>query len=304
MDIRLFYEFTMVAKHRNLSEASKELHVTESVLSRHLATIEAELGVEIYDKSKSPMELTPVGREFLEIACRIGNEECRLHDLKKHAALREVQVRVGGTIDGVTLPVLRAAAASLGDEHVTLVFPPTQTHTAFEQLRRRQLDMAVEPLSALADTHDLAWVHVASEPAFVVMDAENPLRARESFFVDDLPDLAFTSLLSNRENAMRKHLQAICQAYGFPGDVPGALVMSSASTYDKLFLTGLGGNVILLPERVALKYSQDYMGLYEMRPLVGDGTAYDFCAFYRAEETGAVRRLAEALDLVGERVGR
>ena len=296
MDIRLFSEFNMVTKHRNLSEASKELHITESALSRHISSLEDELGIELFDKTRSPMELTAIGREFLEISCRIGNEENRLRALKARSTQHVVQIRIGSNVTGTTLPILKAAAASMTTDNVTLVYPPTPTQTPFDQIRNGTLDIAIEPYSTMIDVHDLQWRHVAYEDAWVVLESSNTLCSKGSFCVSDLSSLSCTSLMSNKGNATRKHLQDICKSNGILGDVPGYLVLSTAPTYDELFLSGLNGNVIILPECLAKRYTVEYKGFYVARPLVGEDTRYDYCAFYSARATDAIVRFVNALD--------
>ena len=73
MDVELFEEFGMIAKHGNLSEAARELHVTQSALSRHLSTLEKRFGVELFDRATSPMRLTPEGEAFLHWSSVISN---------------------------------------------------------------------------------------------------------------------------------------------------------------------------------------------------------------------------------------
>lgn len=87
--------FAVVAKHRNITHAAAELHITQQTLSAHIAAIEKELGCKLLVR-KNPLELTYAGESFLRYA-KGFNEE--LHALKtEFADITENQrgrIRVG-----------------------------------------------------------------------------------------------------------------------------------------------------------------------------------------------------------------
>lgn len=301
MDISYFWEFGMVAKHGNLSEAARELNMTESVLSRHIKALEAELGFELYDRSTSPMRLTALGELFLPLAADVG---CAWNRIQAFCAKYRGQnldiVRVRGVMDGVTLPILRDARAALEEEnaHLRVKFIPQQFQTPFSDIREDKLDIAVEPLSNLIDTHDLSWFHLAYERSTIVLEARHSFAGRKSFGPDDLTDLKFTSLRSNRDNAMRKHLQGICGRHGLVGDVPKSLTTSPVDSYEELFLEGLGEYVIMLPETLAARYTKEFSDDYVIRPFIGQDVDYDWCVFYRDD---APRHVQAYLEELGKR---
>jgi len=53
MDLGILIEFGHVAKHGNLSEAARELNITQSALSRHLSQLEKEMSVKLSSDSAS-----------------------------------------------------------------------------------------------------------------------------------------------------------------------------------------------------------------------------------------------------------
>lgn len=67
--------FAVVARHRSITRAAAELHITQQTLSAHIAAIEKELGCKLLVR-KSPLELTYAGESFLRYA-RGFNEEMR-----------------------------------------------------------------------------------------------------------------------------------------------------------------------------------------------------------------------------------
>ena len=58
--LQIFYE---VAKRGRFSEAARELHISQSALSRSVALLEESQGVKLFDRSKTGVQLTKIGME-------------------------------------------------------------------------------------------------------------------------------------------------------------------------------------------------------------------------------------------------
>ncbi|HEY9279991.1 MAG TPA: transcriptional regulator GcvA [Eoetvoesiella sp.] len=58
--------FEAVARHKNLTAASKELHVTQSAVSRQIATLEAYIGTALITRESRGIALTRAGQRYAE----------------------------------------------------------------------------------------------------------------------------------------------------------------------------------------------------------------------------------------------
>ena len=68
MDSRQLRYFAAIFEHRTLSNAAENLRVAASALSHHLANLEAELGVTLFDRKPRGMEPTAAGHRLHEHA--------------------------------------------------------------------------------------------------------------------------------------------------------------------------------------------------------------------------------------------
>ncbi|MEM1272864.1 MAG: LysR substrate-binding domain-containing protein [Pseudomonadota bacterium] len=59
--------FEAAARHGGYIGAAAELHVTRGAISRHVKLLEADLGVQLFDRGANGVTLTPAGREFLPV---------------------------------------------------------------------------------------------------------------------------------------------------------------------------------------------------------------------------------------------
>src|SRR5947208_7286042 len=66
--------FALVARHRNLAAAARELGVTPPAVSKRLAQLERRLGVRLLNRTTRRMSLTEEGEVYLEHSRRILEE--------------------------------------------------------------------------------------------------------------------------------------------------------------------------------------------------------------------------------------
>ena len=70
-----------VAEHKNFTKAAQNCHVTQPTLSMQVQKLEEELNVQIFDRTKKPIELTSVGQKIVSQAKNIVAEAERINDI-------------------------------------------------------------------------------------------------------------------------------------------------------------------------------------------------------------------------------
>ena len=84
-----------IAKEQNLTRAAKRLFVAQSTLTMYLNRVEAELGVKLFDRSKTPILPTPAGALCIEELKKIRQIETRLSAKLQQMAHPEETLNVG-----------------------------------------------------------------------------------------------------------------------------------------------------------------------------------------------------------------
>ena len=64
MNLRRIEAFLTVAETRNISRAAAQLEVAQSVVSRHIAALEAELGCRLFERTGRGVALTPSAQQL------------------------------------------------------------------------------------------------------------------------------------------------------------------------------------------------------------------------------------------------
>ncbi len=86
-----------IAETRNISVAAEQLKISQPALSSQLKKLESSLGVQLFDRSTQPLEVTEAGKVYLEYAARnsaLNNEF--LQHIADIDNLKRGKITVGG----------------------------------------------------------------------------------------------------------------------------------------------------------------------------------------------------------------
>ena len=90
IDLELYRIFYVVAKHKHMTKASEELHISQPAISQSIKKLEDQLGGTLFLRSNKGMELTEEGKMFfdyvkgaLELINNAENEFTSFKDLSK-----------------------------------------------------------------------------------------------------------------------------------------------------------------------------------------------------------------------------
>ncbi len=191
MDLFQLKCFLSIVHCGSFTEASYEVSLSQSALSKHISKLEDELKVKLFDRGKRQTELTPAGHEFVQYAQSIlrSYEQARAA-MKKYAVGGVLHI---GSIEhmgrvGLTAPI--ASFLNLFPEgEVEIDIEKGDTVTLMNQLGARKIDMAFiayitsaqKDLSNL-DSFDLTPYHLYQlvvDDYHLVVSRDHPLAARD-----------------------------------------------------------------------------------------------------------------------------
>lgn len=85
--------FYAAARLGTLTEAARELNVSQPAVSRRIATLEADLGCPLFDRSRKPVRLTQAGKDLLQaLHSGLGQIEASVAQIRQSARGRVVTV--------------------------------------------------------------------------------------------------------------------------------------------------------------------------------------------------------------------
>lgn len=308
MDTRYIWEFNAIVMHGSLSAAARGLNTTQPTLSKHLMSMEKELGVELIERKggSQVLKLTPEGELFSKIGLEMINSWNELLRAFRGSETSE-RLMLGGSNPGIYLPFVSLLQNALETHGVplNLTWAMTTKKLTIDALRAKTIDLALEPdissekLQHLRgdDLYGLDWQRLFTERAAVLLHYSDRLNKGDAVSFSQLANYGFLSRLSLDSSYLTLSAHGFCIDHGFTqrcktyASYPSDLLMLAEHLQP--------GCVFLLPESMANQYVSE-LPFATVRRFEDSDLTYDFCMYYRTDDAHRLERLlSEASDLSG-----
>lgn len=182
IDLRAARHITGLARHLNFTRAARELELTQSALSRSIQHVEAALGVTLFDRDRTKVQLTAMGRIVVDGANALLQQSQSFDELLgrlKAGAQTSVRFGMARTAAAALLPQALQAELELapGLQHQVVV-------RSFDNLRDMLLAREIEFFVSAehrregSAANDTLQVHpIANFPIVPLVRAGHPLLA-------------------------------------------------------------------------------------------------------------------------------
>lgn len=175
VSLRQLRAFLAVAEHRHFRRAAEQIHLTQPAVSRHIAELEAELGVRLFDRSTREVIPTEAGRYLQGAVERVLDElEGVLAHVHSESERRRGKVRVAAapTPSAELMPHCIAACARDYPELTLQLRDQTQAQV-LDSVRGGEVDfgVAIDP-PASAEFERETIMH---DPFWLVCHRDHPL---------------------------------------------------------------------------------------------------------------------------------
>ena len=153
-----------IAEERNLTQAAKRLYISQPTLTLYLNRLDNELGVKLFDRSKSPVTLTDAGAYYLEKMKKIYASEQALRSQIHFIANPTQTLLVGiGQVRGHHwLPLFLPTFCSIHPDINVQIVQETEQQM-YEDLQKQKLDVGIGVFPA---STDIEMVEIMEETLF------------------------------------------------------------------------------------------------------------------------------------------
>lgn len=238
VDLRSIRYFVQIADTGSITRASEQLGIAQPALSRHVRSIEEELGTELLVRLPRGVRLTGAGLQFLDHCRRIVRELARAKDeLRTTSDVPRGRVILGlsPTTGPMLLPgVMERVRRQCPD--VTLKVVEGFSSQLYDSLLTGRVDLAV--LTSPAPSRALRLLPLISEP-IVVLAPPQPRGARRFY---TLPELSKTPVVTTE--AIRAIVDEQLARYGTRLDVEAEV--DAVEAIRRLLLRGIGPAIMPL----------------------------------------------------------
>lgn len=231
----LQFAYTL-AREGSFKGAALELHVSQPTLSKGIAALESEYGMQLFDRSTRPLQPTVAGRLVLAEAerCLQGQENLRQKLLEiKGLSSRQIRIAWGPYAYGCFADRF-AHAYQRECPGVELTYRPTSWLDAPGMLTRGEVDLAVADVSTLSP-RDYDITPLRSTPIRLVCGPSHPLAKLASVSLDDV--FEFKLAICNIPLWARPWLRSNMPDVD-PRDTPACLVTDDYRLIQDLIVSG------------------------------------------------------------------
>ncbi len=145
IDLNQLRYFIAVAETEHVGKAAQQLNMTQSPLSRQIQDLEIRLGLQLFERIKKRLHLTPVGREFLIDAKALIQQAGRMEEkASAWANGQKGQLEIGyieGALNCGILPNL-LRNFKLAEPEINIRLWAMRSSEQFQALANNELDIA------------------------------------------------------------------------------------------------------------------------------------------------------------------
>lgn len=259
MEIQYLREFLVLNRVRNYQIAADELFITQSTLSKHIMSIEQELGQTLFVRGGRGLALTEFGESFLAHAQTLSEEWQKVQML---AAKQSSSLSVG----------MLSPANAYGLEEMALwfseAFPDKTIHMVqdgsqnlINRMTEGEFDLVI--VYQMPTTKNVfSCIHLGEDELVAVLPASHPLAGRESIALTEVAGERM--LLRPPEYLVR---QVVDNAFAREGITPHVVYTSSytANTI-KLLCRGMG--ITFMMKRATRRFMREDVVMVPLLPAI------------------------------------
>ncbi len=234
MDLRHLRYFQAVAEELSFSKAARRLRIAQPALSRAVQELEHDMGMQLIDRSRRTVSLTPAGSVLLsETAVVLERLDESLRKVKRTAAGEEGELRLG-YIGPPTQLFLGRLLAEYRQR-----FPKVSVHLeertperVWEMVAKGRLSVALTRPVPGQGERALSTLLLRQEPLGIVVTEGHPLAGKKSIPWKSLAQEPLIVLARREGVGLHDEILAACRAAGFaPRIAQSPSLMGTVLTY-------------------------------------------------------------------------
>lgn len=185
-----------VARVGSLSKAAENLILAQPNLSRAIKSLEAEIGIKIFDRTTKGMTLTPDGEEFIGYAEEILNHINQVDMIYKTGGAKRQKFSISVPRACYISEAFAEFSKAIPDRAVDIFYKETNSQRTISNILNSDYKLGIiryaenhdRQFKAMLEEKGLQYEMIAEFSYLLIMSKESPLAAKEHITFDDLAD--------------------------------------------------------------------------------------------------------------------
>ncbi len=186
MELRQLEYFQMASRLRNITRAAERLRVSQPNITVAIKKLEAELGIQLFDRSQKQLALTPEGAVFLNrIELALRNIQDAVLEVNDYKQLQKGTIKIGiPPMMGAYLFPKIFSSFQKKYSHLDIYLHEEGSMSIREQLERDELDFGIIIISGAS--HNLQLLPMTTSQIVACVPENSPLAAKERLTKDNI----------------------------------------------------------------------------------------------------------------------
>ena len=259
METRLLKYFSVLAEELHFGKAAKKLHISQPPLSRQIKSLEEELGVKLFNRTKRNVQLTPYGKYLKDESYKLFNQIDVMKNhlqLMKNGAVGQVKIGyVGDFIHSIFPDILSEIKQQYPKIDTTLL--ESDTESQISAIRTGLIDIGF--VRTPIEVKDIIINPIYEETFSLILSKSHPLSSRKKIPLKELADEPYIGFSPKCPPPLSKSVMSICNKAGFsPKVIHRALQINSIV---KLVENNVGYSIIPIGPKAVFKENVKFFEL-------------------------------------------
>ncbi len=189
MELRQLEYFQMASRLKNITRAAERLRVSQPNITVAIKKLEAELGIQLFDRSQKQLSLTPEGAVFLNrIELALRNIQDAILEVNDYKKLQKGTIKIGiPSMIGAYLFPRIFSSFQHHYSHLDIYLYEEGSMAIRDQLERDELDFGIVIITDASQ--NLQLLPMANCQIVACIPPSNPLSQQKSLSLEDLHDM-------------------------------------------------------------------------------------------------------------------
>jgi len=189
MELRQLEYFQMASRLKNITRAAERLRVSQPNITVAVKKLEAELGIQLFDRSQKQLSLTPEGAVFLNrIELALRNIQDAVVEVNDYKQLQKGTIKIGipSMIGAYLFPKI-FSSFQRRYSHLDIYLYEEGSMAIREQLERDELDFGIVIISGASQ--NLQLLPMSTNQILACVPLQSPLAEKSALEISDLSDI-------------------------------------------------------------------------------------------------------------------
>ncbi|WP_025729044.1 LysR family transcriptional regulator [Atopobacter phocae] len=206
MDIEKIESFVLLCEHKNFSEVAIMKYTTQSTISKHIKSMEKELGSKLFERRKKTVQLTAEGELFQPYAINILKQyNDSLHSLSEYKNKVKKKLRIGTTFLFGSC-VIPSIVSEYKNQHpdTDIKITINSSKEILKKLHHKEIDIAFISNYIKYDSQRYTGQPYKKDSLVLIAPPHHPFSKKSSISLNECTDEIM--IIKSKESSLFKYL--------------------------------------------------------------------------------------------------